>query len=418
MHQKLFIITLLTFKLLYRERAMTNEEIKSLADQYLINTYGSRSLTLVRGKGTRVWDANGKEYIDLFSGIAVCNLGHCHPAVTQTIIEQSQKLLHVSNLYNIEPQVLLAQKLSEHCFARKWFFCNGGAEANEAGIKIARRYWTVKGMYKPHIITAEQSFHGRTLATITATGQPKYHKGFEPMMPGFSYVPYNDVSAMEKAITKETGAILLEPIQGEGGIRVPSPNYLREVREICNKHNLLLIFDEVQTGLGRTGYLFGYQGYGVEPDIITLAKGLANGVPIGAMGCTEEVAQGFSPGSHACTFGGNPLSTATALTVINELTKPGFLDRVQELGNYFISGLQEIAESHKKIKEVRGRGMIIGVEFDEPVTPLVTQLLSQGIICGSAGPNVLRFLPPLIIEKEELTLALQSLQQALGVLGW
>lgn len=397
---------------------MTNEEIKSLADQHLINTYGSRNLTLVRGKGTHVWDADGKEYVDLFSGIAVCNLGHCHPAVTQTIIEQSQKLLHVSNLYNIEPQVLLAKKLSEHCFAKRWFFCNGGAEANEAAIKIARRYWTIKGMYKPHIITAEQSFHGRTLATITATGQPKYHKGFEPMMPGFSYVPYNDTSALEKAITEETGAVLLEPIQGEGGIQMPFPNYLKEVREICRKHNLLLIFDEVQTGLGRTGYLFAHQGYGAEPDIITLAKGLANGVPIGAMGCTEEVAQGFSPGSHACTFGGNPLSTATALTVMNELTKPGFLDRVQELGNYFISGLQEIAKSHNKIKEVRGRGMMIGVEFDEPVSPLLSQLLSQGIICGPAGPNVLRFLPPLIIEKEELTHALLSLQQALGALGW
>ncbi len=397
---------------------MTNEEIKKLADQYLINTYGSRNLALVRGKGTHVWDADGNEYIDFFSGIAVCNLGHCHPEVTQTIIEQSQKLLHVSNLYNIEPQVLLAKKLSENCFAKKWFFCNGGAEANEAGIKIARRYWTIKGLYKPHIITAEQSFHGRTLATITATGQPKYHKGFEPMVPGFSYVPYNNTSALENAITEETGAVLLEPIQGEGGIRMPSALYLKEVREICNKYNLLLIFDEVQTGLGRTGYLFAYQGYEVEPDIITLAKGLANGVPIGAMGCTEEVAQGFSPGAHACTFGGNPLSTSTAFTVINELTKPGFLNKVQELGDYFINGLQEIAQTHHKIKEVRGRGLMMGVEFDEPVSPLVDQLLTQGIICGSAGPNVLRFLPPLIIEKDELTQALQSLQKALGVLGW
>ncbi len=397
---------------------MTNEEIKNLADQYLINTYGLRNLALVRGKGTHVWDADGKEYIDLFSGIAVCNLGHCHPEVTKTIMEQSQKLLHVSNLYNIEPQVLLAKKLSECCFAKKWFFCNGGAEANEAAIKITRRYWTIKGLYKPHIITAEQSFHGRTLATITATGQPKYHKGFEPLMPGFSYVPFNDVSALERAITEETGAVLLEPIQGEGGIRVPSPNYLKEVRELCNEKKILLIFDEVQTGLGRTGYLFAHQGYGVEPDIMTLAKGLANGVPIGAMGCTEEVAQGFSPGSHACTFGGNPLSTATALTVMNELTKPGFLERVRELGEFFMNGLREIATAHPKIKEVRGRGLMMGVEFDEPVSPLVNQLLGQGIICGSAGPNVLRFLPPLIIGKEELAQALNALQQALGALGW
>lgn len=397
---------------------MNNAEIKNLADQYLINTYGSRDLALVRGEGIHVWDADGKEYIDLFSGIAVCNLGHCHPKVTQTIIEQSQKLIHVSNLYNIEPQVLLAKKLSELCFAKRWFFCNGGAEANEAAIKIVRRYWANKGTPRPYIITADQSFHGRTLATITATGQPKYHKGFEPMVPGFTYVPYNDSDALQKAITKETGAVMLEPIQGEGGIRMPSENYLKEVREICDKNQLLLIFDEVQTGLGRTGHLFAHQGYGVLPDIMTLAKGLANGVPIGAMGCTEEVSQGFSPGSHACTFGGNPLSTATALTVLNELTKPNFMERTQELGRYFIDGLQQIAKSHSKIKEVRGRGLMIGVEFDEPVLPLLNQLLAQGIIAGSAGPNVLRFLPPLIIGKDTLSQALQSIQQALGVLGW
>ncbi|HOV33446.1 MAG TPA: aspartate aminotransferase family protein [Candidatus Hydrogenedens sp.] len=397
---------------------MNNAEIKNLADQYLINTYGSRDLALIRGEGIHVWDADGKEYIDLFSGIAVCNLGHCHPKVTQTIIEQSQKLIHVSNLYNIEPQVLLAKKLSELCFAKRWFFCNGGAEANEAAIKIVRRYWANKGTPRPYIITAEQSFHGRTLATITATGQPKYHKGFEPMVPGFTYVPYNDSEALQKAITNDTGAVMLEPIQGEGGIRMPSENYLKEVREICDKNQLLLIFDEVQTGLGRTGYLFAHQGYEVLPDIMTLAKGLANGVPIGAMGCTEEVSQGFSPGSHACTFGGNPLSTATALTVLNELTKPGFMEGVQELGRYFIDGLQQIAQSHNKIKEVRGRGLMVGVEFDEPVSPLLNQLLAQGIIAGSAGPNVLRFLPPLIIEKDTLTQALQSLQQALGDLGW
>ncbi len=397
---------------------MNNAEIKNLADQYLINTYGSRDLALVRGEGIHVWDADGKEYIDLFSGIAVCNLGHCHPKVTQTIIEQSQKLIHVSNLYNIEPQVLLAKKLSELCFAKRWFFCNGGAEANEAAIKIVRRYWANKGTPRPYIITADQSFHGRTLATITATGQPKYHKGFEPMVPGFTYVPYNDSDALQKAITKETGAVMLEPIQGEGGIRMPSENYLKEVREICDKNQLLLIFDEVQTGLGRTGHLFAHQGYDVLPDIMTLAKGLANGVPIGAMGCTEEVSQGFSPGSHACTFGGNPLSTATALTVLNELTKPNFMQKVQELGRYFIDGLQQIAKSHSKIKEVRGRGLMIGVEFDEPVLPLLNQLLAQGIIAGSAGPNVLRFLPPLIIGKDNLTQALQSIQQALGVLGW
>ncbi|MCA1903117.1 MAG: aspartate aminotransferase family protein [Candidatus Hydrogenedens sp.] len=397
---------------------MTNDELRTLADTYLINTYGSRTLALVRGQGTHVWDADGKEYIDLFSGIAVCNLGHCHPKVTKAIVDQAQKLIHVSNLYNIEPQILLAKKLSDLCFAKKWFFCNGGAEANESAIKIARRYWTVKGLYKPNIITAEQSFHGRTLATITATGQPKYHKGFEPMVPGFTYVPYNDTEAIEKALSPATGAILLEPIQGEGGIRMPSPNYLKEVREICNKHQVLLIFDEVQTGLGRTGYMFAHQAFDVTPDIMTLAKGLANGVPIGAMGCTEEIAQGFSPGAHACTFGGNPLSTATALAVVEELSNPTFLENVRALGKCFITGLSKIAEVHRKIKEVRGQGLMIGVEFDEPVNPLINQMFSRGFICGSAGPNVLRFLPPLIVEQQELTQALHALEQSLGELGW
>ncbi|HPP58261.1 MAG TPA: aspartate aminotransferase family protein [Candidatus Hydrogenedens sp.] len=397
---------------------MTNDELRTLADTYLINTYGSRTLALVRGQGTHVWDADGKEYIDLFSGIAVCNLGHCHPKVTKAIVDQAQKLIHVSNLYNIEPQILLAKKLSDLCFAKKWFFCNGGAEANESAIKIARRYWTVKGLYKPNIITAEQSFHGRTLATITATGQPKYHKGFEPMVPGFTYVPYNDTEAIEKALSPATGAILLEPIQGEGGIRMPSPNYLKEVREICNKHQVLLIFDEVQTGLGRTGYMFAHQAFDVTPDIMTLAKGLANGVPIGAMGCTEEIAQGFSPGAHACTFGGNPLSTATALAVVEELSNPTFLENVRALGKCFITGLSKIAEVHRKIKEVRGQGLMIGVEFDEPVTPLINQMFSRGFICGSAGPHVLRFLPPLIVEQQELTQALHALEQSLGELGW
>ncbi len=397
---------------------MTNEEIRALADKYLVNTYGSRKICFVRGQGTHLWDADGKEYIDLFSGIAVCVLGHSHPKIAEAISTQAKKLLHVSNLYNIEPQVLLAKKLSELSFAKKWFFCNSGAEANEAGIKLARRYWYVKGTSKPHIITAENSFHGRTLATITATAQVKYHQGFEPLVPGFSYVPYNDVSALEKAIIPQTGAILLEPIQGEGGVITPSENYLKEVRQLCNEKDILLIFDEVQTGMGRTGNLFAHQGYSVEPDIITLAKGLANGVPIGALGCTEEVSQGFSPGMHASTFGGNPLATTTALAVLDEITKPGFLDEVKSKGEFFLTGLKNIAKSHPKIKDVRGRGLMIGVEFDEAVSPIVSKLAEKGIICGSAGPNVLRFLPPLIIEKEEIALALEILETTLGELGW
>ncbi|MCK5862142.1 MAG: acetylornithine/succinylornithine family transaminase, partial [Candidatus Hydrogenedentes bacterium] len=292
---------------------MDTESIRQANDQHIINTYGTRKLALVRGEGLRLWDAEGREYLDFFAGIAVCNLGHCHPKVTEAICEQAKTLVHVSNLYYIEPQVKLAALMSEHCFADKWFFCNGGAEANEAALKISRRYWAQQDTPKPGIIVAEQSFHGRTMATVTATGQPKYHQGFEPLLPGFEYVPYGDIDALAAAITEDTGLIMLEPIQGEGGVRVPPPGYLPAVRKLCDEKNVLLAFDEVQTGLGRTGTLFAYEDEKAVPDIITLAKGLGNGVPIGAMGCTDKVSAGFSIGSHACTFGGNPLSAAAAL---------------------------------------------------------------------------------------------------------
>ena len=300
------------------------DALRERNDQCIINTYGRRSLALTRGDGVRVWDADGREYLDFFAGIAVCNLGHAHPGVTQAIRKQSGKLLHVSNLYYIEPQVQLAERLCANSFADRWFFCNSGAEANEAAIKLARRYWAQKGTPKPGIVTASHSFHGRTLAAITATGQPKYHDGFAPMVPGFAYVPYDDMAALEAAITPETGAVLLEPIQGEGGVRVPHASYLKQVRRLCDDKGILLILDEVQTGFGRTGTLFAHQDYGVTPDIMTLAKGLGNGVPIGAMGCTEEAATGFGPGSHAATFGGNPLSCAAAVATLDAILAPNF----------------------------------------------------------------------------------------------
>lgn len=397
---------------------MKTEEIKSLNDQYVINTYGARKLALTRGEGVRLWDADGKEYLDCFSGIAVCNLGHCHPAVTQAICDQAAKLVHVSNLYYIEPQVQLAELLSSLCFARKWFFCNGGAEANEAAIKLARRYWVQKGTPKPFIVTAEQSFHGRTLATITATGQPKYQKGFEPLPQGFKYVPFNDLAALEAAITPDVGAVLIEPIQGEGGVRMPELGYLQAVRKLCTEKNVLLIFDEVQTGLGRTGVLFAHQDYGITPDIMTLAKGLANGVPIGAMGCTDEAASGFEPGMHACTFGGNPLSTAASLATIRALTEPGFISNAAQVGVYFFHLLDKLAAEHATIVNVRGKGLMVGVEFKDAVAPLIGKLLDAGIICGPAGPNVLRFLPPLIITKEQVEQVVSKLAACLGELGW
>lgn len=383
-------------------------------DRHVLNTYGARRLAIVRGEGATLWDADGNEYLDFFAGIAVTNLGHCHPAVTEAVCRQAKTLLHVSNLYYLEPQVELAELLCKHSFADRWFFCNGGAEANEAAIKIARRYWAQKGTPRPEIITAKQSFHGRTLATITATGQPKYQQGFEPLLPGVRYVDYNDFDSLAQAMAPEVGAVLLEPVQGEGGVRVPSDEYLRKVRALCDETKTLLLFDEVQTGLGRTGKLFAYEHSGVKPDVITLAKGLGNGVPIGAMGCTEEVASGFSVGSHACTFGGNPLSCAAAVATMKELTAPGFIERAAEVGAYFMTELCGLAERHKSIVEVRGRGMMIGVELDKAVTPVVDSLLTSGIICGPAGPNVVRFVPPLIVTRAQVDRVVAALDKALG----
>ncbi len=397
---------------------MDTAAIQALNDKHVINTYGTRKVALVRGEGCRVWDAEGQEYLDFFAGIAVCNLGHCHPAVTEALREQAGKLVHVSNLYYIEPQVQLAELLSTHSFADRWFFCNGGAEANEAAIKLARRYWAQKGTPKPGIVTADQSFHGRTMATITATGQPKYHEGFEPMLPGFSYVPFDDLGALEAAIGPDVGAVLIEPIQGEGGVQMPGADYLQKVRALCDAKKVLLILDEVQTGLGRTGTLFAHQDYGITPDIMTLAKGLANGAPIGAMGCTEEAASGFSVGSHACTFGGNPLSCAAAVATLQTLVAPGFIEGAAKMGAGFINRLTKLIEGRDSAVEVRGKGLMIGVEFREAVGPLIDGMRESGIICGPAGPNVLRFLPPLVATEEDVDRVMAALEAKLGELGW
>ncbi|MBI2421473.1 MAG: aspartate aminotransferase family protein [Candidatus Hydrogenedentes bacterium] len=394
------------------------EAIQQQNDAHIINTYGARRLAMVRGAGSRLYDAEGREYLDCFAGIAVCNLGHCHPAVTAAITQQAGTLVHVSNLYYMEPQTKLAAKLSALCFAERWFFANSGAEANESAIKLVRRYWSQQGTPRPHIITAEHSFHGRTLAAITATGQPKYQQGFEPLMGGFSYVPYDDIAALAAAIRPETGAVMLEAIQGEGGVRVPHADYLRKVRALCDEHDLLLILDEVQTGMGRTGTMFAHEQAGITPDIMTLAKALANGVPIGAMGCTEQAAAGFGVGSHASTFGGNPLSCAAALATVEVLSAPGFLEEVQAKSAVFFQALNALADKHTKILDVRGAGFMIGVELDEPVAPLVSAMADHGVICGPAGPNVLRLLPPLVATAEELKQVAETLETCLGVLGW
>ena len=393
---------------------MTTPEIQALNDQCLINLFGTRRLALDRGEGARVWDVEGREYLDFFAGIAVVNLGHSHPAVSEAICAQSKKLLHTSNLYYIAPQVKLAARLCELCFADRWFFCNSGAEATETAIKITRRYWHQKGTPKPAIVTAKQSFHGRTLAAVTATGQPKYHEGFGPAPSGFKYVDYDNVAQLEEAITPDVGAVFLEPIQGEGGVRIPSEGYFKAVRALCTRKNVLLILDEVQTGLGRTGTLFAHQQLGFTPDIMTLAKGLGNGVPIGAMGCTEQVASGFSVGSHASTFGGNPLCTTAALATLSELTKPGFIEYAAANGEYFAERIRAVASKHPAYVEVRARGMMLGLELNKPIGPLINLMIDNGVICGPAGPNVLRFLPPLIVTREQVDRAVAALAASLG----
>ncbi len=392
---------------------MDTTGIKQLNDAHIINTYGPRRLAIARGEGMRLWDAEGREYLDFFAGIAVVALGHCHPHVTEAIRRQAGTLVHVSNLYYTEPQVRLADRLSAACFADRWFFCNCGATAAEAAIKLARRYWHVQGTPKPHIISAEQSFHGRTIAALTATGQPKYHDGFAPMLPGFSYAPYNDVDALAAAIRPETGAVMLEAIQGEGGVRVPADDYLAKVRALCDARGVLLILDEVQTGLGRTGKLFAHEHAGITPDIMTLAKALANGVPMGAVGCTEKVSEGFTVGSHASTFGGNPLSASAALATLDVLLAPGFIDHVQEMGAYLMARLRELAAGRPQIVDLRGKGLMVGVEFADPVKPVLDGLLERGIIAGPAGPNVLRFLPPLIVEQPDIDRVVEALDAIL-----
>lgn len=393
---------------------MKTDEIKALTEAHIINTYGARTLAFVRGQGTSLWDAEGNEYLDFFGGIAVTALGHCHPTVTEAIAKQASTLVHVSNLYLTQPCAELAALLCKHSFADRWFFSNCGATAIEAAIKLARRYWAQQGTPKSTIVSMHQSFHGRTMAAVTATGQPKYHEGFAPMLPGIVYVPFNDHAALMKALTPEVGAVLLEPIQGEGGIRVADVAYLKSVRDLCDARNVLLIFDEIQCGMGRTGTLFAHEQYGVTPDIMTLAKALANGMPIGAMGCTERVSTGFGVGSHASTFGGNPVCAAAAKATLETMLEPGFLERAANVGAYFLGKLDALKTKHAGIVDVRGRGLMIGVEMKDPVAPAIAKMLEARIVCGPAGPNVLRFVPPLIITNDQVDHVVSTLDRVLG----
>jgi acetylornithine/N-succinyldiaminopimelate aminotransferase len=383
-------------------------EIKKFFEEssrYIMNTYNRFPVVLRKGRGVKVWSSDGKEYLDFVGGVAVNILGHCHPRVVVAIQKQAQRLLHVSNYYYIEPQIKLAKLLVEHSFADKAFFCNSGAEANEAAIKLARKY--SKEQVSPErfeIITAKNSFHGRTLATLTATGQKKFQKGFEPLVPGFKHVPFNDINSISKTITKETCAVMLEPIQGEGGVILPDQNYLKEVRELCNEHNILLILDEVQTGMGRTGKLFAYEHFGITPDIMTVAKGLGGGVPIGAMLATDKVAFAFQPGNHASTFGGNPLVCAAAVATIETLLEDGFiLDQCNRMGKYLREKLEQLKEEFPSLViEIRGKGLLLGMEITRDGDPIVRACLEKGVLINCTAGNVLRFIPPLIVQQKDI----------------
>ena len=389
---------------------MTENEIMLLADENIMNTYRRFPIALRKGSGTRLWDVNGKEYLDLVAGIAVCNLGHCHPNVVAAIKDQADNLMHVSNLYYTEKQAQLARLLVENSFADKVFFCNSGAEANEAAIKLARKY-AHENMEpdKFELITMKDSFHGRTMATITATGQEKFQFGFTPLLAGFSYVPFNDLTALEKAITAKTCGIMLEPIQGEGGVIIPDAQYLAGVRDICDRHGILFIMDEVQTGIGRTGKLFAYEYSKIKPDIMTLAKALGNGFPVGAMLATNKIAKAFGPGNHASTFGGNPLAMAAAVATVKTMLQDGILEQSCKTGEYFLSQLKKLRQKHQIITEVRGRGLMLACGLSVEGSDVVNECLKRGLLINCIGGKTLRFVPPLIITTQEVDQAIDIL---------
>jgi len=390
---------------------MRIDEVKNLDEKYVIHTYKRASLVLVKGKGTRVWDSEGKEYLDFVAGIAVNGLGHCHPKVVKAIRKQVSQLMHISNLYYIEPQVKLAKLLAENSFGDKSFFCNSGAEAVEAAIKLSRKYG--KGE-RYEILCMEGSFHGRTLATLTATGQEKYRKGYAPLTLGFKIVPFNDLEKVKEAISHRTVAVMLEPIQGEGGINIAGDDYLKDIRKLCDENDLLLILDEIQCGMGRTGKLFCYEHYGIEPDIMTLAKSLGGGFPIGCMITKDRIASFFSPGDHASTFGGNPLACSAARAAIAAILEENLIENAAQVGGYFIEKLKELQKKYSFIKEVRGKGLMIGVELDFEGKDIVTKCQEKGILINCTVDKVLRFVPPLIVTKEEVDKVITALDEVFG----
>ena len=381
---------------------MSNREIIDATDRTQVGVYARFPVAFVRGKGARLWDADGKAYVDFFTGLAVNNLGHAHPRVIAAIREQSEKLLHASNVYYNEPAAKLGELLVANSFAERIFFSNSGAEANEAAIKLARKHGAEKRGGRYEILTMLGSFHGRTLATLSATAQEKYQAGFQPLVPGFRYVPFGDFAAVASAVRDETIGILVEPIQGEGGVNVPPPDYLRRLRELCDERGLVLIFDEVQVGMGRTGTLFAYEQTGIRPDIMTLAKALGGGVPIGAMLATGEIASVLGPGTHGSTFGGNPLACAAGAAVLRSLLEDGVLENCRAMGRRIRERIDGWRASLPMIRDVRGAGLILGIELDRPGRPLVAAALERGLVINCTADKVIRILPPLTITEAEV----------------
>lgn len=382
-------------------------------NEYVMNTYSRFPLVLTEGKGMYAKDSEGKEYLDFVAGIAVNSLGHGNEKLCNAIYEQSKKLIHVSNLYWTNPQIELAEKLVENSCFSKVFFCNSGAESIEGALKLSRKYAQLKGNEdKNHIITMINSFHGRTYGAVSATGQPKYQKGLTPLLPNISHVEFNNFEALEKAVTENTCAIFIEPLQGEGGIHPAQKAYLQKVRALCDEKDICLVFDEIQCGVGRLGTLFAYEYFGVEPDICVWAKGLAGGVPIGAMMAKEHIAKGFNPGDHASTFGGNPLAAAAGNLVVDELLS-GVLENVKHMGEYLTEKLNGLKKNHSQITDVRGIGLMQGMELSIPVSEVVSKAMENGLLLVNAGPNIIRFVPALIVSKEDIDKCIDILDKIL-----
>lgn len=396
---------------------MSNQAIIDKGQQYVMNTYGRSPIALVKGQGSWAWDAEGKRYLDFMGGIAVCALGHAHPELTAVLREQGARLWHCSNIYWNQPQVELAEKLCSATGMDKAFFANSGAEVNEGAIKLARKYFYRRGENRYQIIAFNNSFHGRTTGALALTGQTKYQQGFEPLLPGIEYAEFNNLASVEALISDETCAVMVEPVQGEGGINPASPSFMQGLRDLCSKEGILLILDEVQTGLGRTGKMMAFQHYNIRPDIVTLAKALGGGFPVGALLTTNEVATGFAPGDHASTFGGNPLACAVGSKMIEILSAPSFLKQVGEVSSYLKGKLEAIARKDERAIAVKGMGLLLGIEFSVEVKELVDICLGNGLLLISAGPKVLRFVPPLNITSTEVDHALGILEQSLASWG-